>query len=120
MQKQWLCLGLCALGYFAAPTSLMAFDNAQHGVNQVTFISGGVGEYSEAQMRSRASEYNLHLLFAAKDGHYLAQVPVTIMDSRGREVVNTVSEGPYLMASLPPGAYHIKAEYDGKTLSRTA
>ncbi len=85
---------------------------------QVKFIAGGVGEDSNALMQELGKEYSLRLLFAAKDGHYIAGVAVTIADARGAKMIDTVAEGPWLLATLAPGKYAIKATYDGITITR--
>ena len=84
---------------------------------QGKFISGGVGEDSNARIQALTKDYNLRLLFAAKDGHYLADVAVTITDARGAKVLETVSEGPWLLTNLAPGKYEIAASYDGKPVT---
>jgi hypothetical protein len=38
-----------------------------------------------------------------------------ITDSRGREVVNTISAGPLFYAELPRGRYNIKVTYAGRS-----
>jgi hypothetical protein len=95
-----------------------AADTAAPG-GQVKYISGGVGEDSDARMQALSKDYNLKLLFAAKDGHYLADVAVTITDARGAKVLDAVSDGPWLLANLAPGKYEITAAYDGKPVTRS-
>jgi hypothetical protein len=85
---------------------------------QVKFVSGGVGEDSDARMQSLGKDFNLRLLFAAKDGHYLADIAVTITDASGAKVLDAVSEGPWLLAKLVPGAYQITATYAEKSFTR--
>ena len=84
----------------------------------VKFVSGGVGEDSNARMQALSKDFNLRLLFAAKDGHYLAEVALTITDARGGEVLDTIAEGPWLLATLAPGKYEITASYAGKAITR--
>lgn len=86
---------------------------------QVKFVSGGVGEDSSARMQALSKEFNLRLLFAAKDGHYLADVAVTITNARGAKVLDTVSQGPWLLATLAPGNYVIDATYSGAKVTRS-
>ena len=115
--------------FFLSTAAALAFifpavqaSGAQSHTNVATdvkFVSGGVGEQSDSQMQAMARDYNLRLLFAAKDGHYLAGVPVTITSASGATVVDTIAEGPRLFATLPPGTYKITAQYDGKSISRT-
>ena len=64
-------------------------------------------------------EYNLKLLFAAKDGRYLADVAVSIKDDADRAVLVTTSEGPFLFVQLPPGKYRITTDYAGVVQART-
>lgn len=87
--------------------------------NQVKFVSGGVGEDSDARMQALTKDYNLRLLFAAKDGHYLADVAVKITNERGAKVLDAVSDGPWLLANLAPGKYEITATYEGKPVTRS-
>lgn len=70
-------------------------------------------------MKLLGKEFNLKLLFAAKDGHYLADVAVTISDARNSNVLGTVSEGPFLFARLAPGKYQITATYAGVSQTRS-
>ena len=89
--------------------------NQPRSENGVSYVSGGVGEGSEQAMREVANQYNLHLTFAAADGSYLADIPVTIQDSKGNAVLDTVSPGPLFYANLTPGAYTVTARANGKT-----
>lgn len=83
-------------------------------------ISGGIGEGGMEQMKARESEYNLKLLLVNERGEYLADVKVTISDSKGNIVLDTTTEGPVLLARLQPGSYHISATHVrlGKSMSR--
>lgn len=85
----------------------------------VKFVSGGVGEDSNARMQALSKDFNLRLLFAAKDGHYLADVALMIKDARGGKVLDTVAEGPWLLATLAPGKYQITATYAKKSVTRS-
>jgi len=85
---------------------------------QAKFISGGIGDDSAARMAAVGREFNLKLLFAAKDGHYLADVAVTISDAGNRKVLETVSEGPFLFAQIAPGKYRVTAAYEGVVQTR--
>ncbi len=86
---------------------------------QVKFVSGGVGEDSNARIQALDKEFNLRLLFAAKDGHYLADVAVTIADEHGTKILDTVAEGPWLLAMLAPGKYGVTATYAGTMVTRS-
>jgi hypothetical protein len=40
-------------------------------------------------------------------------VKVRIRDRAGKEILDTVSKGPYLLADLPDGSYQVEASSDG-------
>ena len=101
MKKTWFLLCVFIFGITTA------------AAQNVKFISGGVSDDSAERMAARGKEFNLKLLFAAKDGHYLADVAVSISDAGNRKILDTVSEGPFLLAQLPPGKYAISATYAG-------
>jgi hypothetical protein len=74
-----------------------------------TFMSGGVGAASQQEIARVQNQYSLKLLFTGDAGMYLANVAVSIRDKAGLEVVNTVTEGPILLAQLAPGRYQLEA-----------
>ena len=111
MKRFILAAGLAALLGGAVGTAWCADE----GNN---YLSGGVGDEDEARVLARQKDYNLKLLFTLNEGNYLAGVDVSIADSSGRNVIHTVSEGPYFMAKLPAGQYTVSATNDGKTITR--
>jgi energy-converting hydrogenase Eha subunit F len=73
---------------------------------QVTYITGGVGQEEVAAMRMQGPRFPLSLEFikAAKpNAEFLSGVNVTIKDQQGKTVLSTVSDGPILLARIPPG-----------------
>jgi hypothetical protein len=95
-------------------------------VGNASFISGGIGIDQSEAMKAAASKYSLELVFSArKDKNapasagataaYTADVKVKITDRAGKTVIDTVSQGPYLLANLPDGAYQVEASADGAT-----
>ena len=81
-------------------------------------LSGGVALEEREQMMQRYRDYNLHLAFAEQNGQFLAGVRVTVRDAGGNVVVSSVSEGPFLFASVTPGTYTVAAEFRGETKTR--
>ena len=66
--------------------------------------------------QNNAKHYPLELEFVMKDdptNAFLANVNVVIRDNAGKAVLRTVSQGPFLLATLPPGKYWITANLDG-------
>jgi hypothetical protein len=88
--------------------------------NGISYMSGGVGKPEAKAMEEEARHYPLSMVFsAAKDNEFLAAVQVTIKNRAGKEVLNTVSDGPIMLVKLPAGRYTVAAEAHGKTLRRT-
>lgn len=81
----------------------------------VSHVSGGVGEEELRVINVIAGKFNLKLLMTTKEGDYLADVDVAISDRQGNKVIETVAEGPILLASLPPGKYQVTASMNGET-----
>jgi hypothetical protein len=83
----------------------------------VRMESGGIGA-NERQALDGDARYNLKLVAAARSGHYLADVDVTIVDDRGVKVLAARMEGPWLLAELPAGKYRVVADYRGVRQTR--
>jgi hypothetical protein len=59
----------------------------------------------------------LEMLFAQKarpNDEFLADVKVSVRDRSAKPVLETTSEGPFLLAKLPAGKYKIDVEYRGE------
>jgi len=87
--------------------------------NGITYMTGGVGADEVRTMKDAAKNYDVMVTFASgKTGAYLADVKVDIDNAKGENVLSTVSEGPIFLADLPKGKYRIRAETEGKTITR--
>jgi hypothetical protein len=87
----------------------------------VTFVSGGVGGDERSAMQAIRADYNLSLLFSVQgSGEYLSDVKVSVTDEKGNTLLETVSDGPMLLASLKPGHYNVTAELDGQVAHKKA
>src|SRR5262245_57436583 len=111
-----LILGLSLLFLLGSPLRVNALELTKGIVSGETaqgyrFMTGGIGTEERNEMMQFANQYNLALSFAARSGQYLSDVNVVIIDSRGREIVNTISAGPLFYAELPRGRYNIKVAY---------
>lgn len=89
--------------------------------NDVKYVCGGIGINEVASLKDAASNYDLMMTFAASTGEYLANVDVEIADARGKPVLSANCDGPIMLVDLPKdGRYRVRAEAEGRTLTRTA
>lgn len=84
----------------------------------IPYVTGGIGLEERQALKAMARDFNLKLTFAAKEGKYLNDVQVSIQDRRGNVVLEAVSKGPWLYASLPPGTYTVIASGFGESFQR--
>jgi hypothetical protein len=116
---------LLALLAMLAPLRLWADDETVARANvsgvpgdRITSMSGGVGDEARAEMRHAAGNYNVHVMFSARGGRYLAGIPYSVGGRHDREVYSGISEGPLLYLKLAPGSYQLVAEIDGTAQSK--
>jgi hypothetical protein len=65
-------------------------------------------------MEKEGKAYNVKLSFVEKSGTYLSDVKLVIEGSKGTEIINTVTNGPWFYIQLPAGSYTIKATLNDK------
>ena len=105
-----------ATNLFFAPAAHAQTLPAQEMQGYVSFVSGGVGEDDAAAMKRAAAGFPLELQFVQKAtprDEFLADVKVKIRDGSKNVVLDAVSKGPFLLAKLPDGKYHVEADYNG-------
>jgi hypothetical protein len=98
------------------PPGPPALQAQQQG--NITFVSGGAGDEDRSALKQVENQYNLRLLFAARNGDYLANVAVTLADARGGAVLDTIADGPIFYAHVPPGRYRLTVSNQGQSQSR--
>ncbi|HXE28505.1 MAG TPA: hypothetical protein VN656_08325 [Stellaceae bacterium] len=98
------------------PPSPPALQAQQQG--NITFVSGGAGDEDRDALKQVESQYNLRLLFAARNGNYLANIAVSLSDARGNAVLDTIADGPIFYARVPPGRYRLTVSNQGQAQSR--
>lgn len=118
MTLRFLLFTLIAFAAMVAAPPARSADDQVMSSGTVKFVSGGVGEDSAARIAALSKDFNLKLLFAQKDGHYLADVAVTISDAQGKKLLAAVAEGPWLLARLAPGKYQVTAAFEGESFTR--
>lgn len=107
----------------AIPAMSMTTTNLppEKSEGMVSYLTGGIGEDEAAAMKQVESQFPLSLEFVSGGtlrGEYLADVHVTIKDQAGKTALDTVSDGPFLLARLPSGKYTVSAEQNGQTKTR--
>jgi hypothetical protein len=86
----------------------------QNEYQGIPYVSGGVGIDAREQLDAIGKNYSLKLVFAGKNGKYVADINVEISDSTGKKILNAVSEGPWFFSKLPPGKYKVTVTMMGK------
>jgi hypothetical protein len=81
--------------------------------NGTAYLSGGAGEDERQALQSAATDYTLKIVAALNSGDYVADAQVVIWNARGEKVLDTITEGPWLFAKLPPGVYQVQSVYGG-------
>ena len=110
---------LTSLPVFAAPPGVLPPEQTQ---GAVTYVSGGIGQDAARAFAAAAKQYPLTLEFAVRHKprtQFIAAVPVQITDARGHTVLETRSDGPFLLAKLSAGYYTVTAEHQGQRLTKT-
>jgi len=101
---------------FAADATQSRLQPTTSGV--ATYVSGGIGQDESTAIQQAAKDYSLTLEFvikAAPKDEFTSDVQVTVSDAKHNSVLDTVSKGPFLLAQLPAGRYHIDAIKNGQT-----
>ena len=93
-------------------------SDAAKAKGAVPSVSGGVSLNARDTMRTQERDANLKLVFALNTGNYVSDVQVKVMDGKGKVVLDDVSNGPWLLAKLPPGTYTATATYNGKPVTQ--
>ena len=122
IKSQLLACGFAAilLGFeFLVPLANANSDAIVQAPGGVSYVSGGVGAESTERLSLLARDFNLKLVFALKAGDYVSGVKVTIADAAGKTLLDTMSEGPWLLAKLPAGKYQVVATFAGRAEKRT-
>jgi hypothetical protein len=109
-----MMLGIAAL----IPVPSASYEEVSRTAGGVSYVSGGVGTDSIDRLTSLAGDFNLKLVFALNTGAYVSDVRVTITDPAGNMLLDTMSEGPWLLARLPAGNYQVVASFAGSSARR--
>jgi hypothetical protein len=104
----------CALAVAAADGELPPVQQS----GEIRFVTGGVGDGEAVALRRERAQYGLTVeVYASEGGRQLftADVQVTVRNPRGETLLQERTEGPYLLADVPPGRYTVEVERLGQT-----
>ncbi|RYF69467.1 MAG: carboxypeptidase regulatory-like domain-containing protein [Comamonadaceae bacterium] len=110
------CRGLLAAACLAGALSAQAQPAAlpaMKGDGAVRWVCGGIGSDESTAMRGAMKSHPLSLLFARKDGAYLADVDVRIQSAAGAPALTLRANGPVCLVDLPAGRYAVEARTEG-------
>ncbi len=88
---------------------------AMKGDGAMRWVCGGIGSDESTAMRGAMKSHPLSLLFARKDGAYLADVDVRIQATAGAPALTLRANGPVCLVDMPAGRYNIEATTEGIT-----
>jgi hypothetical protein len=114
-------LGLVVISLTAAAHADEGSLPPERSQGSVTYVSGGIGKDESDAMKQAASRYSLAIEMASPASpraQYVADVKIDIRDQRGATVLSTISDGPILLAKLPPGRYTVNAARNGTSQQR--
>jgi len=86
--------------------------------NGVRFLTGGIGDREQKELRELDDDYNVRVAMTREDGAYLADVDVVLENRSGKALLETTTRGPILLAELAPGRYVMRASSEGRTTER--
>ncbi|MCY0387515.1 carboxypeptidase regulatory-like domain-containing protein [Robbsia sp. Bb-Pol-6] len=108
--------GTACMAAEAASGTAPAADSALPAAAQqgdVQFLSGGVGLDESKAIKAAAAKWPLSLEFIGGSRDYVSDVALVIVDDKGSKILETSSQGPYMLVRLKPGTYTVQASYSG-------
>lgn len=86
-------------------------ENEVSKSDDVTYVTGGIGEDEKAAIEAAKGDYNLQVMSASQNGAFVGDAKVVISQKNGKETVEmlNVVAGPLLYVRLPAGSYVLDA-----------
>lgn len=117
MKPEFLVRSLTLMLLLIVPlaTNAQAPDRVQE-MNGITFVSGGIGADSRDELAAREKSYNFKLVLTLEgSGSFVSGARVTLSSATGDKLLEHLTEGPIMLASLPAGAYLLSGTFRGIT-----
>jgi hypothetical protein len=119
--RLWIAAAMGLL--FASIATAQGYAPRERTRGAVSYVSGGIGSDEAQAMRDAAADYPLTLELAAAGGgprdEYISNAEVRIVDSQGSVVLETRTEGPFLLVRVPSGVYAVDVEWNGVHKQKT-
>ncbi len=113
--QAFLATSALALGLTIGSVNAVFAQVQPQTYESVQYITGGIGNAEQNELKASEKEYNLHMTFSAiKDQAFLSDVAVQIVDKDQKKVFDVSNTGPYLNVKLPDGKYELTATYKGE------
>jgi hypothetical protein len=113
------CLALAAHAALGLPATAQGRIPDMQQAGALRYSCGGIGENESTLMRAAMKDYPLSLLFAQKEGAYLANVAVEV--SSAKDISRFTANGPVCLIQLPAGSYKITATTsEGRSQTQSA
>lgn len=114
--QTFLATSALALGLTIGCANAVFAQVQPQSYESIQYITGGIGNAEQNEMKSSQKDYNLLMTFSAvKDQAFLSDVAVQIVDKDNKKVFDVANTGPYLNVKLPDGKYELTATYKGET-----
>ena len=82
------------------------------------YVVGGVGDDERQAMRTAYKHYKLRVEIAEKGGAYSADMQLKLRDAQGKELVDVLVDGPWLLVDIPSGVYTLEVSKGGGNFSQ--
>ncbi|MFW0777674.1 MAG: hypothetical protein ACN2B6_08160 [Rickettsiales bacterium] len=69
------------------------------------YVTGGIGEEELLQLKNMENDFNVRMLIASKDGQFVGDATVRVVDTKDTVLFTVPEAGPYFYVSLPAGKY---------------
>ena len=82
----------------------------------VEYLTGGISKDESAAFKAESRTWPLAIQFAVTGGQraqFASDVQVTVRDAAGHTVLETASNGPFLLLRVAPGRYDVQASLQG-------
>lgn len=90
-----------------------------HQQEDISYISGGIGENETEALREVKDQYNLRITSADKTGEYRGDTRIIVSDTQGTVLLDATSAGPLFYTNLPNGRYTVDGYSEGQSKRKT-